>query len=139
MAQLHDRLPERETRAAQHNPEGRESQRHEEGQRDRRVRLREGGPQDHEDEDQPDVVGFPYRPDGMLDRGARMRTSLRPAGGQVPESGAEVGTAEDRVRDNGQQQHYGDGRAHPTVSSAFADSSVEASSARSDRTGCLGR
>ena len=58
---------------------------------------------------------------------ARMRTSLRAAGGQVPESGAEVSTAEDRVRDNGQQQHCGDGRAHPTVSSAFAGSSVEAS------------
>jgi hypothetical protein len=49
--------------------------------------------------------------------------SLRSACGEVPKARSEVGAPEDRVRDDGQQQHYGDRRAHPITSSAPAGTS----------------
>jgi hypothetical protein len=65
--------------------------------------IGERRPQDHEDEDQPDMVGFPYRTNRTLDHAARMLTALGRAGGQVPEASPEVGPPEDRVRDYCQQ------------------------------------
>ena len=127
MTQLHDRLPERETRAAQHDPEGCEVN------GTKRVSVIDAyasGKDVHKITKMKINQTWLASHTGPMEcsivaRGCAPRSGA--AGSQVPESGAEVGTAEDRVRDNGQQQHHGDGRAHPTVSSAFAGSSVEAS------------
>ena len=67
----HHRLAEGEPRTAQHDPDGRQGEGHEEGEHDRRVRLREPRPQEDEAEDQPHVVGFPHRPDRLVDQPPR--------------------------------------------------------------------
>jgi hypothetical protein len=70
------------------------------------------------------VIGFPHRTDGTFDDIPRMLAPLRSAGSQVPEARSKVGTPEDRVRDHGEQQHYRDRGAHPTVSSELTEDSV---------------
>ena len=91
-------LAEREARAAQHDAEGGDRERHEQRERDRRVGLGEARPQHDEAEDQPDVVGLPHRADRVVDHLAGPLAALGAAGDQVPEAGAEVGAAEDRRR-----------------------------------------
>ena len=56
------------------------------------------GPQHDEAEDEPDVVGLPHRPDRVVDQRPWSLAPLGSARDQVPESGAEVGPAEDRRR-----------------------------------------
>ena len=58
---------------------------------------REAGPHHDQHEDQPDVVGLPDRADRVLDQRPLLRAAPGPAGHQVPEPGAEVGPAEQRV------------------------------------------
>src|SRR5215211_1599157 len=113
-----DHLAEGEADAAQDDAKGRDGEGHEQRQGDRGVGLGERGPQDDEDEDQPDVVGFPHRTDRTFDGGAGAPASLGAARGQVPEPGPEVGAAEDRIGHHGQEQHPGDGGAHRTGSSS---------------------
>ena len=52
------------------------------------------GPQHHEDEDQPHMVGFPHRADRMVDHLTGCLAPFGPAGHEIPEAGAEVGAAE---------------------------------------------
>ena len=96
--------------------------------RDRSEGGRIGGPDDGEHEDQPDMVGLPDR------RHRRMRVladRLRlpaPAGGELPEAGAEVGATEHGVegqpdqredqRDQVQVQHQSDSTADRDGSSS---------------------
>ena len=113
-------LAEREARAADHDPERCDRQRHEECQRDGGERLGEGGPQHDEAEDQPDVVGLPDGSDGVVDEGSRTGPPIRASGGQVPEARAEVRAAEERVRDDPEEEHHGAGvgPAHGTFTSS---------------------
>ena len=97
LAQALDRLAEGEAGAAQDDPQRRQRDRHVEGREDRAEGRREGGPEDDEDEDQPDVVGLPDGGQRALDQRPRPRALLVPAGDQVPEAAAEVGAAEERV------------------------------------------
>ena len=83
---------------AEHDAERGERQRHEQRERDRRERLGERGPQHDEAEDEPDVVRLPHRADRVGDHRTRPRAPLGAAGEEVPEPGAEVGAAEERVR-----------------------------------------
>ena len=76
--------------------------------------MREGGPQHHEAEDEPDVVGLPDRADGVRGDGPRPRAASRATGDEVPEPGAEVRPAEDGVGGHADEQHDGDRGAHPT-------------------------
>ena len=65
------------------------------------------GPQHDEAEDQPDVVRLPHRADRVVDQRARPFAPLGAAGDEVPEPGAEVGAAEERVRGDAEEQHHG--------------------------------
>ena len=65
-------LAERERRAAQHDPEQREHQRHEQRVHRRGERGREPGPPHHQHVDQPDVVGLPDRADAVVDQRAQL-------------------------------------------------------------------
>ena len=107
-------LAEGEARSAQHDPDRGDRQRDEQRQRDRGVRLGEPGPQQHEAEDQPHVVALPDGADRVVDHLARPLAAGRSSGDQIPEPGAEVGAAEDRVQHDGEQQQHGDGGAHGT-------------------------
>ena len=71
------------------------------------------GPEHDEDEDQPDVVRLPDRADRVVDELPRSRAALGPAGDEIPEPGAEVGAAEQRVGDHADEQ---DDRAAPPCS-----------------------
>jgi hypothetical protein len=65
----------------------------------------EGKPlQQHEDEDEPHVVGFPDRAERVLDQTAAGHGTVATAGEQVPEAAAEVGAAEQRVRREGGEE-----------------------------------
>ena len=70
--------------------------------------LGEAGPQHDEAEDQPDVVGLPHRPDRVRDDARGPRTALGAAGDEVPEAGAEVGAAEERVGGDADHQDHRD-------------------------------
>ena len=61
------------------------------------------------DEDQPDVVRLPDRADRPVDQLARPAAALAAAGEQAPETGAEVGAAEDGVHRHADHEHDGDG------------------------------
>ena len=61
-------------------------------------------------EDQPDVVGLPHRADRVVDdRRAGVRPRSAPPAIEVPEPGAEVGAAEDRVGGDADEQDDGGG------------------------------
>ena len=68
---------QREGAAAQDDPERREEQRDRERRGDRAERAREAGPEDDQDEDQPDVVGLPDRCHRALDRARTARRARR--------------------------------------------------------------
>ena len=105
VAGAEDRLAEREAGAAEHDAERGKGQRDEEGQGDRGVRLREAGPQHHEDEDQPDVVGLPHRCDRVVDDlagplpalGPPATRSQKPAPKSAPPKTAYIVTAANRM------------------------------------------
>ena len=117
IAGAEDGLAEGEARSPQHDAEGRDRERDEQGERDRRVGLGEAGPQDDEAEDQPDVVGLPHRCDRVVDHLAGSLAALGASGDEVPEAGPEVGAAEDGVGGDADEQHDGRGGAHPTGTS----------------------
>jgi hypothetical protein len=77
------------------------------------------------------VVGLPHRPDGALDEGSWPLAPAGVSGGQVPETGAEVGTPEDGIRDEGDEQDYGDSGAHGTFSGSASGSSLDSDEAGS--------
>ena len=108
------RLVEREPGPPQHDAERGEAERYEQRGEDRLERGRERRPEHHEDEDQPDVVGFPHRADRPVDQLARAPAAAASAGDQAPEPGPEVRSAEHHVRRQARPQHPGDGvgRAH---------------------------
>ena len=89
-------------------------ERDEQGQRDRREDLRKAGPEHDQAEDQPHVVGLPHWSDRVVDHVAGTFATLSATRHQVPEPGAEVGSAEDRVGHDGGEQQDGNGRAHDT-------------------------
>ena len=51
------------------------------------------------------MVRFPHRADRVVDHRARALAALGAAGDEVPEPGAEVGAAEERVRGDAEEQH----------------------------------
>ena len=59
-------------------------------------RRREAGEEQHERENQPDVVRFPHRPDRLRDQGALVAPA-RAAREQVPHPAAEVRAGEQHV------------------------------------------
>ena len=65
------------------------------------------GPEHDQTEDQPHVVRFPDRTDRVVDQRARPFAPLGAAREEVPEPGAEVGAAEERVRRHPEEQHHG--------------------------------
>ena len=85
-------------RRQEDSPEGRES-------------CREGGEQDRDREDQPDVVCLPQRSDRARDRGALLGAV---AGGQVEDPGPEIRAGQDRVSGQDETQTDRDevGQAH---------------------------
>ncbi len=113
------RVVEGEARAAQDDAEGRQAQRDEQGREDRFEGEREPGPEHHEHEDQPDVVGLPDRADRPVDQRARPPAPAVAAGDEAPEAGPEVGPAEHGIRRHADPQHPGDGvgAAHRAPSS----------------------
>ena len=60
--------------------------------------------QQHDAEDQPDVIGFPNGADRVCDRFALLRAA-RTAGECVPNAAAEIGAAENRVERDRQQRN----------------------------------
>ena len=64
-------------------------------------------------EDEPDVVRFPDRPDGVVDDGTRAFAAVGATRDEVPEAGAEVGAPEQRIRGHAEEQHDRD-RVAPT-------------------------
>ena len=72
-----------EARATEHDPESREAERDEQGRHDRREGLGKAGPQHHEHEDQPDVIGLPDRADRPGDQGPRTVAALAAAATSV--------------------------------------------------------
>jgi hypothetical protein len=93
-----DLLPEGEAGAAQHDPEQSEPQRQRAGGHHCGERVREGGPEHHQREDQPDVVGLPDRGDRLVDQPPRRAPAPVAAGQQVPQAAAEVGPTQHRVQ-----------------------------------------
>ena len=94
-----DALAERERRPAGDHAERGERQRHVQRGRHRREPGREPGPQHHQHEDQPDVVGLPHRPDRVLDHrplGARRRGCRPRAGPRCPRRSRRPRTARRR-------------------------------------------
>ncbi len=80
-------LVEGESRAAQDDAERGQAERDEQRREDRLERGREAGPEHHEHEDQPDVIGLPYGSDRPVDQLARAATAVvvrRPAGSTGP-------------------------------------------------------
>ena len=79
--------------AAQHDPDQHQMERPE--QRDARLRVGggEAREQQHDEEDQPDVVGFPHRP-YRLGQCVAMGGAPLAARHQIPDAGAEVRTRE---------------------------------------------
>ena len=126
LVQPFDRLAEGEARAAQDDPQHRQHQRHVEGGEDRAEGLGEGGPEDDEDEDQPDVVGLPDGGQRALDRHPRPFALLGVAGEEVPEAAAEVGAAEDRVEARPGPEDHCRGGAHTCASGEYGDASFSA-------------
>ena len=104
-----DHLAEGEARPAQDDPDRRERERDVEGGHHRGERLGEAGPEEDEDEDQPDVVRLPDRRDRALDPVADRLGVGRAAGEELPEPRTEVGAAEDGVEGRPEQQDRGDG------------------------------
>src|SRR5262249_30312458 len=117
-----DFFAEREARAAQHDAECRERQRDEQRERDRLECFGEPGPQDDEDKDQPDVVRFPDRADGVVHDGAGLGAAFGVAGEEVPEPGAEVGAAEERVSRDAEHEDDRDDIVHQTGTVSRSDS-----------------
>src|SRR5215216_1771714 len=80
---------ESESRAPQHDAEGSEAEWDEQGREDRGEGSRERGPENHQHEDQPDMVGLPDRPDRPVDQPSRplpavARARTRPKVTQIP-------------------------------------------------------
>src|SRR4029450_6685082 len=90
-----DALAEGESRPAPDHPERRQRQGEIERGHDGGERAGERRPQDDQYEDQPDVVGLPHRADGVLDQVPLPCAPAGASGEQVPDSRAEVGTAEE--------------------------------------------
>ena len=74
-----------------------EPQRQRDSGHHRGERVREGGPEDDQREDEPDVVGLPHRRDRLIDQIAWRSPAPVAAGQQIPQAAAEVGAAQDGV------------------------------------------
>jgi hypothetical protein len=107
-----DGFAEREAAAPQHDAQGGQAERQVKGAHDVGERGREAGPEDDQAVDQPGVVGFPDRTEGVVDDRAGGAAAFGAAGGQVPETGAEVGAREDGVTEHAEHEGDRDGGAH---------------------------
>ncbi len=101
-------LVEGEAGPAQDDPERGEAERDEERGHDRLERGRESGPQNDEDEDQPDVVCLPHRPDRPVDEMPGALSPLPAAADEGPEPCPEVGSPENGVERDSDPEHGGD-------------------------------
>src|SRR4029453_18280259 len=117
--QLGHGLAEGEGGTPQDHPERHRHQRDVQSRHDRGEGGREPGPEHHQDEDQPDMVGLPHRPDRVLDQGPLTSPAVGPAGDQVPGAGAEVGPAQQGVGGHPDPDHGQEdlGQGHVTFSS----------------------
>src|SRR5256884_8084180 len=82
---------------AHDDPDAGDEERDRERRRDRAEGGRVGGPDDGEDEDQPDVVGLPDGRHRMMGLVANLVGLLASARDELPEAGAEGGAAEHGV------------------------------------------
>ncbi len=82
---------------AHDDPDAGDEERDGERRGDRAECGRVGGPDDGEDEDQPDVVGLPDRRHRVMGVVADLVGSLALAGDELPEAGTEVGAPEHGV------------------------------------------
>ena len=111
--------------SAQDDSDGGERERQVQRLHDRREGARKRRPEDHQREDEPDVVGLPHRPQRErhppLDPAAETAVA-RAHRQQLPDAGAEVGAAEDRVqRGSGKEDDRDDVRlAHRVARSSPA-------------------
>src|SRR4051812_28987496 len=121
LPQADQRLAEGEAGTAQDDPQRRQRDRHVQGGEDRAEGRGEGGPEDDEDEDQPDVVRLPDGGERALDRVPRPLAALGSPRDEVPEAAAEVGAAEERVegRPYPEDRRRRVGLAHAGVSSCW--------------------
>jgi len=99
--------PERKRRAAQHDPDEHECERHVQRDGEACERSGEAGKQQHHREDQPDVVGLPHRTDGVRDQLA-LPDLARPARQQIPHAAAEVRAAQQHIRVERDQDDAGE-------------------------------
>ena len=97
---------EGERRPAQHDADQHERKRDVQRHRESRVRRREAHEEQDHREDQPYMVGFPDRPDGIGDERA-LSLPAWPGGEQVPHAAAEVGAGHDEV--GGERHHDASG------------------------------
>src|SRR5207247_11320581 len=96
--------PERERRAPQHDPDEHEGERDVEPRAEQRERRWEAGEEQHDGEDEPDVVRLPYRADRVGDELA-LALLAGPACEQGPHAAPEVRAPEQRV---GVERHEND-------------------------------
>ncbi len=98
---------EDERRAAQHDAQQHRRQRNVQRGHHGRERCRPGGEQEHDDEDEPDVVRFPNRADGFGDEVAAA-AGARAGGEHVPDARAKIRAAHQRVEDERDEGDKGD-------------------------------
>ena len=120
--------------AAEDDADAADEERNRERRGDRPEGHRVGRPADDEHEDQPDVVGLPDRAHRVMRVLAQLPVAFTAAAQQLPEAGAEIGAAQDRVGSQS-DEHEDDGsfsEAHalhprrPAPRSAPADPRVRA-------------
>jgi hypothetical protein len=76
-----------------------------------RERAREAGEEQDDDQDQPDVIRFPDRGDGVVGQ-APLPLGPGAGGEQVPDAAAEVRSRQDAVGNQRCEHHGGDGVDH---------------------------
>jgi hypothetical protein len=98
---------EGEGRAAQDHADEHHGQRDVQGGGDRGEGQREADEEEHDDEDQPHMVGLPDRPDRVVDEVALV-VGAGPRGEHQPGAAAEVGARAERVDHQRGQHDAGD-------------------------------
>jgi hypothetical protein len=86
--------------SSQNDSDQQQCKRDVESDRDEGERLREGGEQDGDGNDQPHMVGFPDGPDGPVDQGA-LFLLLRPERQERPHAGTEIGSSKEDITGQG--------------------------------------
>ena len=97
----------RSSRRATRSRPSASSERDEQGGHRRGEGAGKPGPPDHQDVDQPDVVGLPHRADAVVDQHAQLAAALAPPAVRSQKPGAEVGAAEQCVDHDAERTSHG--------------------------------